>query len=57
VTVRVESLTTELAVETGRAAAQDARVAADWEEAARAAALLRRNARDELRTRARGHED
>ena len=56
-TVRVESLTTELAVETERPEAEDARIAADWEEAARAAALQRRNARDELRTRARGHED
>lgn len=56
-TVRVDSLTTELSVEPERRPADDARRGADWEEAAQVAALVSRNLRDELRTRARGHDD
>ena len=56
-TVRVESLTTEVSVEPERRPADDAKHARDWEEGAKAAALHARAARDELRTRAHGYDD
>ena len=56
-TVRVDSLTTEVSVEPERRPADDARHARDWQEEAKAAALRARTARDELRTRAHGYDD
>lgn len=56
-TVHVGSLTTEVSVEEERRPADDARQGRDWEENAKLAALLARRIVDELRTRARGHDD
>lgn len=55
-TVRVDSLSTEVTAEPERAA-EDARESAQWEERAKAAAHLRRILRDEARTRAEGWDD
>jgi len=56
-TVRVESLTTEVSVEPDQRPADDAKHGRDWEEEAKAAALRARSVRDELRTRAQGYDD
>ena len=56
-TVRVESLTTEVSVEPERRPADDAKQGRAWEEEAKIAALRARSARDELRTRAHGYDD
>ena len=56
-TIRVDSLTTEVSVEPERRPADDAKHATAWEEQAKAAALRAGAARDELRTRAHGYDD
>ena len=56
-TIRVDSLTTEVSVEPERRPADDAKQGRAWEEEAKIAALRARGARDELRTRAHGYDD
>ncbi len=55
-TVRVDSLSSEVTAEPA-SAAEDAREGAQWEERARAAAHLTRILRDEARTRAEAWDD
>jgi hypothetical protein len=55
--VRVDTLTTDVTVEPERRPADDARRGTDWDEEAKIAALRARTVRDEMRTRARGYDD
>ena len=56
-TVRIDEITTEVVPTSEPAPATDARQGMDWEEQVKLAALRALMLRDELRTRARGHDD